>query len=553
MNTHWIDSKQLRAAFIIVIAIHSAAFLSAQPGNATPLQVNVKQCGAIGDGVTDDTAAIQGALNGGHRTVAIPAGTLKISGTLKLDSGTTFHADPHAIIRLADHAGNDVGLFLLANRDFNAGNTDITVDGGIWDGNKEHNARGRPEQIPCYTGVALNFINVRHLALRNLTVRNPNMYAIRACHLENFAIGNIGFDFSVTRPNQDGVHLDGFCQRGVIRNLRALSPHATNDDMVALNADDGAAKDYVIQQGMVPGPIRDITVEHLPTDSVFTFVRLLSHRELIENITVSDVAGGCRYYAINMDRWCFPEGGGNIRNVTLRDFTIRKMPDDFSRQVAADQHPLIHIQTAVRGLRIENFRRSTTDDVPAPKLVLDNGRQNQLLLEGLTPTQETGLRRLSPGVAPTMFSAPPAAKGEENRVLQMDARIKVTLPNGGFSSLKLDSKTPTGDGATAFPSSEVNMEASDIGTGRQLFIDDILVDLAQTRNITRTLNPPESIRRVLTPDQPWNALGFIFHCSMVDDGGAVKPFHGSYDGGRKSISASRQAVMESIGSGHHSG
>ena len=137
------------------------------------------------------------------------------------------------------------------------------MDGGIWDGNNEHNARGRPDQTPCYTGAALNFINVSRLALRNLTVRNPDAYAILACHIEDFVIENIGFDFSVTRPNQDGVHLNGFCQRGIIRNPRALSRYATNDDMVALNADDGTAKDYVIQQGMVPGPIRDITVEHL--------------------------------------------------------------------------------------------------------------------------------------------------------------------------------------------------------------------------------------------------------------------------------------------------
>jgi hypothetical protein len=75
--------------------------------------------------------------------------------------------------------------------------------------------------------------------------------------------------------------------------------------------------------------------------------------------------------------------------------------------------------------------------------------------------------------------------------------------------------------------------AVEIGTDRQLFLDDTLVDLALTRNIMRTLNPPESIRRVLTPDQPWEALGFIFYCSVVDDGGAVKLFHGSYDGEKK--------------------
>ena len=72
-----------------------------------------------------------------------------------------------------------------------------------------------------------------------------------------------------------------------------------------------------------------------------------------------------------------------------------------------------------------------------------------------------------------------------------------------------------------------------IETDRQLFLDDVLVDLAQTRNITRTPNPPESIRKVLQPDQPWEALGFIFYCSVVDDGGTVKLFYGSYDAEKK--------------------
>ncbi|HSI65579.1 MAG TPA: hypothetical protein VLE43_20805 [Candidatus Saccharimonadia bacterium] len=72
-----------------------------------------------------------------------------------------------------------------------------------------------------------------------------------------------------------------------------------------------------------------------------------------------------------------------------------------------------------------------------------------------------------------------------------------------------------------------------IGTDRQLFIDDVLVDLSLSRNITRTLNPPKSIRCVLKPDQPWEALGFIFYCSVVDDGGAVKLFYGSYDAEKK--------------------
>ncbi len=430
MNTPRIRRQFHRAGFFLAIAMNLAG-LSA-PSSAA-LTVNVKESGAIGNGVADDTASIQSALNGGHRTVIIPAGTYKISTALKVDSQTTVQADAQAIIRLADKAGNDVGLFVLTNRDFTAGNQDITIEGGIWDGNNEHNARGSKEQIPSSTGVAINFINVRHLTLRNLTVRNPDSYAIRACHLTDFVIENIGFDFSNVRPNQDGVHLNGFCERGVIRNLRALSPYATNDDMVALNADDAPGEFYVMQQGMVNGPIRDITVEHLRADSAFTFVRLLSHRELIENVTVSDVVGGCRFYAINMDRWRFPAGGGNIRNVTLRDFTIRKMPDDFSKQAKSAERPLIHIQSAVKGFRIKNFRRQSDDIQAARSLVLDNGQPNQLRLEGLTAEQVTAAQALSPGVKPII-----APTDKDTSTLQKNEPGEVILPAGSFSLLEIN-------------------------------------------------------------------------------------------------------------------
>tara|TARA_R110002096_G_scaffold429229_1_gene641907 strand:+ start:467 stop:2158 length:1692 start_codon:yes stop_codon:yes gene_type:complete len=43
---------------------------------------NVKDFGAIGDGSTDDTAAIQAAVNSGNGTVNIPAGTYNVSSTI---------------------------------------------------------------------------------------------------------------------------------------------------------------------------------------------------------------------------------------------------------------------------------------------------------------------------------------------------------------------------------------------------------------------------------------------------------------------------------------
>ena len=74
-----------------------------------------------------------------------------------------------------------------------------------------------------------------------------------------------------------------------------------------------------------------------------------------------------------------------------------------------------------------------------------------------------------------------------------------------------------------------------IGVARHLFADDRLVDVGRTRGVARTLNPPQDVRRVLVPDQPWETLGFIFYSSVVDAGDSLRLYYGSYsyDGQKK--------------------
>lgn len=57
--------------------------------------VNVKQYGAVGDGVTDDTAAIQAALND-SRFVYFPAGTYLVSSTITIPGNTTIKGSGRA-------------------------------------------------------------------------------------------------------------------------------------------------------------------------------------------------------------------------------------------------------------------------------------------------------------------------------------------------------------------------------------------------------------------------------------------------------------------------
>src|SRR5699024_2117916 len=55
--------------------------------------VSVRDFGAVGDGVTDDTAAIQAALDSGAPVVYAPPGVYAISDPVVVEEGTHFRGD----------------------------------------------------------------------------------------------------------------------------------------------------------------------------------------------------------------------------------------------------------------------------------------------------------------------------------------------------------------------------------------------------------------------------------------------------------------------------
>lgn len=89
------DVADLQAALASSTGAGMIGYIQGSSGSvATTVQtklretVSVKDFGAVGDGVTDDTTAIQAALNSGAKTVNFPSGTYKITATLNVSSNT---------------------------------------------------------------------------------------------------------------------------------------------------------------------------------------------------------------------------------------------------------------------------------------------------------------------------------------------------------------------------------------------------------------------------------------------------------------------------------
>lgn len=69
--------------------------------------------GAMGNGSTDDTAAVQSALLN-NRYVYIPAGTYKLSGTLNIRDGCRLELAPDAVLNFTQTSGNCITLGMSA-------------------------------------------------------------------------------------------------------------------------------------------------------------------------------------------------------------------------------------------------------------------------------------------------------------------------------------------------------------------------------------------------------------------------------------------------------
>jgi len=99
----------------------SSAWLREDVGYITP-----QMAGAIGDGITDDTAALLAVSNVANRTVRVPAGTYLVSGLAITAANVHIIMDEGATIKLANASNTAI---LTVTGDY------FTIEGGTLDGN----------------------------------------------------------------------------------------------------------------------------------------------------------------------------------------------------------------------------------------------------------------------------------------------------------------------------------------------------------------------------------------------------------------------------------
>ncbi len=355
-----------------------------------------------GDGAHDDAPAIQALLDSGVACVYLPApkAYYAIGSTLKIYSHQTIKLDATTEIRLMPMRN----MCMLTNADPAAGDEHITVEGGIWNMDNERqeprdaglkvapgdqyprgyapsfkplgkewdearNLGGRPampRERTIFDGTksihTLIFTHVKYLTLRDLTIKNPRCFATYLSFLTYFTIENIRFDFNYGNPyaiNMDGIHLDGGCRFGHIRNLQGRC----FDDLLALNADDTLC-----------GPIEDIEVDGLYADNCHSAVRMLSTGSWIRRVSISNVFGTYWQYGVGITRFHYRKNErdslGLYEDIVLKNLFISKAPRlSLYCKDGTYEYPLIFIERLLHigCLHIGHLRRqeehSPTDTI----------------------------------------------------------------------------------------------------------------------------------------------------------------------------------------------
>ena len=232
----------------VVTVLGVAALLVASAGAQQPLRFEVRKFGAVGDGKTVDTAAINKAIEeaagAGGGTVVFGPGTY-LSGSIHLrshvalliDHGATVEAgpidrapcdppEPNEWDKYQDfgHSHWHNSLIWGENLDDVAISGTGTIRGTTL--NRSANANS-----PAGTGnKAIALKNSRNVTIRDITIAHGGHFAILATGVDNFTVDNVKMD-----TNRDGIDVDA-CRNVRLSNMTVNSPF---DDGICLKSSYG--------------------------------------------------------------------------------------------------------------------------------------------------------------------------------------------------------------------------------------------------------------------------------------------------------------------------
>ena len=334
-----------------------------------------------GDGMHDETQAIQALLDQRGIVTLDRPGTYLISRTLIIRSNTRFVLAPDARLLAAPMSR----CALIENEHFAGGGRDenIEIIGGVWDGNCDNmgldavyeaiHREDQPYSPELFKGKLIRFARVDRIMLEKLTVRDPVSYGIQIADVNGFVVRDLTFDYNCRFGTTDGVHINGPAHNGVIENLCGT----TNDDLVSLTTIDESHAE------VTSGEIVNVDIRNLSAANGYSGVRLLSGGGCeMRCIRISGVYGEYRHNAVlisqhnlrpNTPIWFDDIVVEHVHAVKC----LRELPEDGFRywDGANSTLPVVWIETGIHAgsITLRDISRHEKESSPSFLVQIDKG------------------------------------------------------------------------------------------------------------------------------------------------------------------------------------
>ncbi|HEV2327298.1 MAG TPA: glycosyl hydrolase family 28 protein [Verrucomicrobiae bacterium] len=202
---------------------------------------NVTTYGAVGNGITTNTAAIQNTINAafaaGGGTVEFPSGVY-LSGPLNFSNSINLQLDAGAILRMLPYGsypgGSSPADFIMSA---SSGGHDLEVSGaGAIDGGAENSGWWTNGLGTSARPTLFYFNKCNRVLIENVTLSNPpSMHMVFKSSGGNITISNITINTSGSSPNTDGIDLVG--TNCLVEN----SSISDGDDCIAFGSTSGTS------------------------------------------------------------------------------------------------------------------------------------------------------------------------------------------------------------------------------------------------------------------------------------------------------------------------